>query len=137
MDFSEAKQQLLLHGSGTTDADGRPQILEDGFLGSLRPYRGLQEKNFHRVMEALLTVGERVYQAQQVDREIAHTVWSTCRYARVWGLHPNGMLQRNRLITADDTTRLELWTDTVDRAYALKFHQFIKAEDGFKIIGIE
>jgi hypothetical protein len=114
-DFEEAKKLLLLHGSGTNDTDGQPLAEEDGFLGSLRPYRGLQEKNFHLVMEALLTVGERVHLERQVDRDLIHTVWSMCCYARAWGLHSHGMLQRNRLITAEDTRRLELWIDTVEQ----------------------
>lgn len=115
MDFEEAKKQLLLHGEGTYDAAGQPLLLEDGFLGSLRPYRGLREKNFHLVMEALLTVGERVHLDRQVDRDLIETVWSMCCYARAWGLHSGGMLQRNRLITSEDTTRLELWIDTVEQ----------------------
>jgi hypothetical protein len=105
---------LLLHGPGTTDAAGRPLVLEDGFLGSLRPYRGLDEKNFHVVMEALLSVGEDLYQTPQLDRELVCAVWSICHTTRLWGLHPGGMLQRNRLITAADTARLERWVDTLE-----------------------
>jgi hypothetical protein len=50
-----------------------------------------------------------------VDRDLVNTVWSLCWYARIWGLHPSGMLQRNGLITAADVGRLELWVDTVER----------------------
>lgn len=115
VDFEEAKRQLLLHGSGAANCVDGPQFLKDGFVGSLRPYRGLQEKNFHVVMEALLTVGERFHQDRQVDQRLVHTVWSLCRYARVWGLHPDGMLRRNRLITDNDAARLELWVDTIEQ----------------------
>lgn len=66
-------------------------------------------------MEALLTVGERIHKNQQVDREIVQTVWSLSWYGRAWGLHPDGMLQRNKLITAEDAKRLELWIDTVEQ----------------------
>jgi hypothetical protein len=115
VDFEEAKKQLLLHGSGSYDAAGQVLVLEDGFLGSLRPYRGLREKNFHIVMEALLTVGERVYLDRQVDRDLIETVWSMCWYARAWGLRPDGMLHRNRLIKAEDASRLERWIQTVEQ----------------------
>ena len=114
MDYEEAKYKLQLH-VGVLDAARKAMILEDGFLTSLRPYRGLHEKNIHLVMEALLTVGERLHRASQVDRDLVTTVWSMCWYARVWGLRPDGMLQRNSLITAEDTTRLELWIDVVEQ----------------------
>jgi hypothetical protein len=114
MEYAEARHQLLLHGPGTTDVDGQPLVLEDGFLGCLRPYSGLHEKNFHVVMEALLSVGERFHQTPQVDRELVCAAWSICQTARDWGLAPGGMLQRNRLITAPDTTRLERWVGTLE-----------------------
>jgi len=114
MEYAEARHQLLLQGPGTTDAAGQPLVLEDGFLGSLRPYSGLHEKNFHVVMEALLSVGERVRQTPQIDRELVYAAWSICHTARGWGLDPGGMLQRNRLITAADTARLERWVGTLE-----------------------
>jgi hypothetical protein len=116
MEDSEARHQLLLHGPGTIDTAGEPLILEDGFLGSLRPYTALREANFHQVMEALLVVGDRFRQAKHVDREIVLTVWSICSTARVWGLHPDGMLQRNKLITAADTARLDRWVSLIEGA---------------------
>jgi hypothetical protein len=114
MDYEEAKHLLLLHhGSDTSDAADQ-SYLEDGFLSSLRPYKGLKEKNFHLVMEALLTCGERINQASQVDRDLILAVWGMCSTARGWGLHPEGMLQRNKLITLADSTRLELWIGTIE-----------------------
>ncbi len=114
MDYAEARHQLLLHGPGTTDADGQPLSLDDGFIDSLRPYSGLHERNFHLVMEALLTVGEQLHQDPHPDRELVHAIWWICSMARAWGLAPGGMLQRNRLITANDTARLERWVNTVE-----------------------
>jgi hypothetical protein len=107
MDYEEAKLQLLLHASGQL-------ILEDGFVTSLRPYSGLHERSFHLVMEALLTVGDRIHQSLQIDRDLADAIWSICSISRAWGLQPGGMLQRNRLITATDTARLERWVETVE-----------------------
>lgn len=114
MEYAEARHQLLLHGPGTYDEAGQPLVLEDGFTGSLRPYSGLHERNFHLVMEALLSVGEQLHQAAELDRELVYGVWSICHTARGWGLAPGGMLQRNRLITAADTARLERWVDTLE-----------------------
>jgi hypothetical protein len=114
LEYAEARHQLLLHGPGTSDAAGQPLILEDGFLGCLRPYTGLREGNFHLVMESLLSVGEQLHRMPELDREPVYAVCSNCHTARAWGLAPGGMLQRNQLITAADTARLERWVGTVE-----------------------
>ena len=113
MNYEEAKRQLVLH-AGAIDEAQKAMILEDGFLPSLRPYRGLQEKNIHLVMEALLTVGERIHSAPQVDRELITTIWWMCTTARLWGLRPDGMLQACKLLTAEDILRLELWVNAIE-----------------------
>src|SRR4051812_37093723 len=115
MTYDEAKLLLLMHGPGTSGPDGEPLIAERGFVHSLRPYEGrLVEKNFHLVMEALFTVGETLYRSQQVDRELVHAIWALCNTARGYGLHPQGMLQRNKLISQADTKRFERWIDAIE-----------------------
>ena len=116
MDYDEAKHLLLIHGPGTTNAAGEPLVQWDGFTASLRPYSGLHEKNFHLIMEALLTAGERIYQASTVERDLVHAIWEICSTSRGWGLHPEGMLQRNELISPADSVRLETWIDTIEQA---------------------
>jgi hypothetical protein len=119
MTYDEAKRQLSLHLGVLDEARGEWE-LEDGLVVSLRPYSGLHEKNIHLVMEALLTVGDRLHRELQIDRELVTTIWSLCYYPRIWGLQPDGMLQRNNLITRDDIARLELWVDTIEEtAHAL------------------
>ena len=115
MNYGEAKNVPLMHGSGTYDASGEPVALDDGFLGSLRPFKGLIENNFHLVMESLLTAGDEIYRSPQVDRDLVESLWSMRSLARSWGVSPDGMLQRNKLITPADTSRLELWIDIVER----------------------
>jgi hypothetical protein len=115
MNYAEAKHLLLIHGSGFTDVTGKPIFLEDGFLGSLRPYRGLRDQNFHSVMQALLVVGELWAASPMVDRDLIQSVWTICTRARVWGLDPNGMLQRNKLISADDVKKLDRWVHLIER----------------------
>lgn len=66
-------------------------------------------------MEALLTLGKRFHHSPRVDRKIIEAVWSICMFGRAWGLHPDGMLQRNKLITAADTDPLETWVDTIEQ----------------------
>ncbi|WP_166828417.1 hypothetical protein [Thalassoroseus pseudoceratinae] len=115
MNYDEARHLLLVHGSGFFDQAGEPIFLDTGFCGMLRPYRGLIEGNFHVVMEALLVVGERIHNAEMVDRPLIESLWSTSSSMRFWGIHPDGMLQRNNLITPDDTRRLETWIDVFER----------------------
>lgn len=114
--YDEARHLLLLHGSGTYDENGEVLSLDDGFLAMLRPYRGLIESNFHIVMQALLVVGERIHSADKVDRKLIETLWSTSSLMRCWGIQPGGMLQRNKLITPDDTQRLETWIHTFEQS---------------------
>lgn len=114
MNFEQARYILLIHGSGTFDASGEPVVVADGFHGMLRPYQGLRENNFHLVMEALLVVGSRLHSAATVDRELIESLWSTCSLMRRNGLHPEGNLQSNNLITADDTKRLKAWINTFE-----------------------
>lgn len=115
MTYEEAKHLLLIHSSGIYDDAGNYLGLHDGFLMLLRPYRGLREENFHVVMEAILTVGEQFHVADSVERKLIGSLWSTSRLMRLWGLHPHGMLQRNYLITAEDTQKLEKWVDSVEK----------------------
>ena len=114
VDYESAKLRLLMHGTGTTDADGNPLAADDGFLQMLRPYDGLKEDNFHSVLLALFVVGDRIHRQQRVDRDLVNTLWLICHRARAWGLHPKGMLQRNNVISKPDSDRLERWIDILD-----------------------
>jgi hypothetical protein len=114
MNFDEAKLYLLLNGSGTSDADGNPLVQDDGFLGTLRPYQGLKDDNFHNVMEALFVVGNHFSESSHVDRELVSSIWWMCNRARLWGIDPEGMLRRNNLITDEDVSRLAEWIDVIE-----------------------
>ena len=114
MTFDEAKLLLTMHCCGGTDHNGQRRVLNDGFLLSLRPYRGqLIEKNFHQVMEALVAVGESL-RAPQIDRELMSTLYALCFLGRHWALHPRGMLQRNNLIAPPEIARFELWVEVIE-----------------------
>ena len=114
MDYEEAIHQLRLH-TGFIDGARSQFHLEDGFLTCLRPYTGLQEKNFHAVMAALLAVGKRIHREPTIEREIVEAVWWMCYHARSWGVEPDGVLRRNELITPADATRLARWVDIIEQ----------------------
>ncbi len=110
---AEAKRLLLLHSFGLDDFDD--PAMEVGFIGSLRPYRGLIERNFHEVMAALGVLAPQL-QLGQIDAQIVSALWSICHTARAWGVHPDGMLRRNHLIAPADVERLENWIETISYA---------------------
>ena len=114
MDYDSAKLLLLKHGSGTRDSDGNILVAQDGFLQMLRPYRGLNEDSFHNVMQAVYVVADRFHAERYIERDLMKTLWSICNTSRAWGLHPKGMLQRNKLINEMDSALLEEWIDTIE-----------------------
>lgn len=87
--------------------------MEKGFLGMLRPFTGeLYEKNFHEMMRILWALREDL-QSDNIDREINSSLFSICHFARMWGLDPGGMLQRNNLLSTDQIAQLQEWVDTI------------------------
>jgi hypothetical protein len=114
MEFEHAKQLLLHHSFQHPDFYHRKSA--GGFIGSLRPYQGLNEDNFHEVMAAIVALAPHLLQSRQVDRDVMGALWSLCCAARDWGLHPNGMLRRNGLIAHEDVERLEGWVEAIEWA---------------------
>jgi hypothetical protein len=117
LDVARAKELLLLHSCGHPDTE-HPKW-SGGFVGSLNPYRGLNEESFHEVMAAIVAVAPEIVHRPYVDREIVDALWSLSCLTRNWGLHPNGMLQRNGLITSDDIQRLEQWVEAIEWAVTM------------------
>jgi hypothetical protein len=89
--------------------------MDSRILGSLRPFSGLREANFHEVMQALRVLAPSM-QGENVDRDVVSCLWGMCHLARAWGVHPNGMLRSNGLISASDADRLESWVWTISYA---------------------
>lgn len=117
MDFDRAKELLRLHSCA--DPDLLHLKWSGGFVGTLRPYTGLNEDNFHEVMAAIVAVAPHLADECCLDREIVSTLWSLCMTARNWGLHPNGMLQRNGLISEHDIERLDSWVEAIEWAITM------------------
>jgi hypothetical protein len=110
MTASEAKELLLIHSFSHPDSE-----LGRGFLGSLRPFDGhLKEENFH-IMAAIRVLAPSLGEPA-IDREVVGALWGICYLARMWGVHPDGMLRRNGLIEAEDSARLERWVDCISYA---------------------
>lgn len=116
MDIRQAKELLKLHAYIHEDIYNHK--MQTGFLGSLRPFTGLNEDNFHEVMYAM-KVMEPLFNSNEtkIDRQVISAVWGVCHLARAWCIHPDGMLRRNNLITNDDTLKLESWLEHISYAF--------------------
>ena len=111
MTFEEAKEALLFHSGAHPDIDDARW--QSGFLGSLRPYRGLNEANFYGVMEAIKCASTHLQSAASLDRDVMGALWDICLIARAWGVQADGRLRRNSLISDEDSVRLETWIDMI------------------------
>ncbi|MFI7675822.1 hypothetical protein [Actinophytocola sp. NPDC049390] len=107
----DAARELLLFHSGA-HPDVHDPRWKQGFLGMLRPYRGLHEENFHSVMACLRALADDL-QGDVVDRGAVGALWGICHFGRAWGTWPGGMLRGNNLITDEDVSRLESWIEQI------------------------
>jgi hypothetical protein len=118
--MTDAEAIELLGFHACTDERIADLRWQSGFLGSLRPYTGLRERNFHEVM-AIVSVLHRSLHRQNVPRQVVSSLWSLCHYGRAWGVDPLGNLRRNGLISDRDSDLLEVWITTISRAVLLAF----------------
>ena len=114
MESDQAKELLSFHSCRNNDIHN-PKWSE-GFLGSLRPFRGeLREENLIEVMECLKALKEE-FLAPAVDREIVSEVVGIVHLTSAWA-SPDGMLGSNRLLTEAQTRRLLAWADIVEGCF--------------------
>src|SRR5262245_32318072 len=116
VDYEAAVNLILMHGIGRDDLPLAEALFPNGFLGCLRPFSGLQEQNFHQVMEAIIALKPYLAGRQIWERRLVDGLWGLTTTARYWGLDPGGMLQRNRLMSTEDTTRLLRWVTCIEMA---------------------
>ncbi|MBD0403017.1 hypothetical protein [Flammeovirga sp. EKP202] len=111
MTKQEAKRLLMLH-SFMSENINHPKM-ENGFIGSLRPFSGkLNENNFHEVVKAIKTLSEEI-RSEKIDREIMAAIWNICHLTKSWGTDDEGLLQRNNLISKEQILILENWVEKI------------------------
>ena len=111
----DASELLKIHSF--TFHDVHDQRMVNGFLGSLRPYRGTLNHNaFHELMACIKTLGPDLTCGESVDRQIISNLWGICHLARAWAIYPDGMLQRNKLINDADVKTMYEWLDCISYA---------------------
>ena len=114
MDIEKAKELLSLHSGRNSDIHN-PKW-ENGFLGSLRPFRGeLHEENFIEIMECLKTLKDEI-SAPAIEQGIVSDIVGIIHLTRAWA-SPDGMLGSNHLLTEAQTKCLFTWVDIIENCF--------------------
>jgi hypothetical protein len=117
MTHEEARELLLLHSGGGEDR-GHPKS-SMGFVGSLRPFTGLQQQNYGEVMQALKVLAPEIASRNCVDRQLMASLWYLCWQSQLIGLHSTGALQRNGIISPEEIDMLEDWVFNICYSVAI------------------
>ena len=123
MTYDEAVNVILEHGIGRGDVPLEDATYPDGFLGCLRPYSGLNESNFLSVMEAVIALRPHVLGVTQWERRLVSGLWGLTTKARSWGLDPAGMLQRNGVLSKEESSQLLIWVTCIEMAVSRLLHE--------------
>ncbi len=111
MDKNKAKELLSFHSMRNSDIDN-PKW-ENGFLGSLRPFRGeLHKENFLEVMECLRALKDELA-SPAIEQGIVSDIVSIVHLTRAWA-STYGMLGTNHLLTEEQTKHLLAWVDIIE-----------------------
>lgn len=110
MNIEDSKELLSFHSCRNSDIHN-PKW-EHGFMGSLRPLKGVHEENFIEVMECIKALKEEFYKTA-IDREIISDIVSIVSTTRSW-VSPDGMLGSNHLLTNEQTQQLLLWINIIE-----------------------
>lgn len=111
MDTSDAVKTILAHAG-----QGSGEKCRTGFLGSLRPFLGIQVENFHEVMESIIACSA-ILQSESVRAvRLGAAIWDMCHQARVYGVDQRGLLRSNNLVTEEEVATLENYLDVIESA---------------------
>jgi hypothetical protein len=111
MTRDQAMEQLRFHSGRHPDVDNIQW--ENGFLPSLRPYKGLNRNSFDNLMACLNVLKDGIKEAEFIERELILDLWTICHYSKAWGTDPEGMIRSNNLISEDDLRQLEDWINKI------------------------
>lgn len=117
MNSDQAKILLSFHSQRNESIED-PRW-ENSFLGSLRPYQGkLIESHFHEVMSCIQTLSSELTN-NFIEKEVVSDIIGIIHFARAWGIHEDGMLKRNNLISESDSTKLETWIEIISYTFIM------------------
>ena len=82
--------------------------MENGFLGSLRPFQGkIYEENFKEIIECLKTLKIEI-KKENIDKNIVSDIISIIHLTRIW-VSEKGILGENNLLTNEQTKYLLIY----------------------------
>jgi hypothetical protein len=117
MTFDEAKEGLRFHCGSHPDVED-PRW-EQGFLQSLRPYRGLDQAAYEDLTACIEAVSDHLQNSGALDRDVINSLWGICHFARAWAIAEDGMLRQNALITPADQEKLDGWITSISYQIAM------------------
>ena len=90
--------------------------MENGFLGSLRPFQGkIYEENFKEIIECLKTLKIEI-KKENIDKNIVSDIISIIHLTRIW-VSEKGILGENNLLTNEQTKYLLTWVDIIESCF--------------------
>lgn len=111
MTIEEAKEILSYHSCRNEDIDN-PKW-ENGFLGSLRPFRRvLFEENFIEVMQCMKIL-KCEFSSPNIDKNMVSDIFAITHLTRSWSA-PWGMLGSNNLLTEEQKEQLLEWVEIIE-----------------------
>jgi len=114
---SEAKLRLSFHSGRNSNIDN--PLWENGFLGSLRPYRGKpNENNFHDVIACLKALSNEIRNTKYLQKTIVADITTIIHFGRAWAVSEDGMLRSNNLVQEIDWKTIEGWIECISYAFA-------------------
>jgi hypothetical protein len=119
MEIEDALIQLSFH-SGRNESIDDPRWA-NGFLGSLRPFKTLDlvEKNFHSVVNCLRALFPYIQRNNQLDKQLVNDITTIIHFGRAWGVHEDGMLRRNNLISPKEVEQLDQWLECISSVWCM------------------
>ena len=117
MTREQALEQLSFHSGRHSDVYSDKWT--NGFLPSLKPFKGLNEPAFNNLMECLNVLKDEIKQSKTLDKELMLDLWTICHYTKAWGTDPIGMLRSNNLISDEELEELTNWINKI--SYKVSF----------------
>ena len=107
MTYEEAVEQLTFH-CGTNPDIENPRW-KDGFLQTLRPFKGLRKDSYENLCQCVNAVGPHLRSSAELDRDVVASLWAVLHFADAWAIQPDGMLRRDNLISKSDLATMRGW----------------------------
>jgi len=119
MDELRAREELSFHSGRNSNIDDIRW--ERGFLGSLRPYQGMElvEKNFHSVIECLRVLFPSLQSNDLIEKDLVNDVNGILCLGRAWAVHEDGMLLRNGIISNDEAQKIDGWLHCISYVWTM------------------